>query len=198
EDTPEPTASPDSDDAEGTTVASTDPAPSALASVPLYVNVGGQEFQDRQGHQWQADQEYSGANGWGYMSGGDEAEFRYEYHGGVGHFPHSSGREGMTAYRFNVPDDGSFYAVTLDFTGRLEEVDGYGERVFYVTVGETVPGVQEAAVVGPIDPWTAFHSNYVSNRYRVEYMRPVDGVIEVTFNAVAGEPVINGIIIERQ
>jgi hypothetical protein len=88
--------------------------------------------------------------------------------------------------------------VTLDFSGRLDDLGGHGERVFYVTVGETVPGVQTAEIIGPIDPWTAFHSYYVPSVYKVQYVRPVNGVIEVSFTAVAGEPVVNGIIIERQ
>jgi hypothetical protein len=91
-----------------------------------------------------------------------------------------------------------FQVAGLYGTGRLEDVEGYGERVFYVRVGETVPGEQSAEVIGPIDPWTAFHSFHVPSTYRVEYMRPVDGVLEVEFISVVGEPVINGIVIQPQ
>ncbi|MEX2599625.1 MAG: malectin domain-containing carbohydrate-binding protein, partial [Dehalococcoidia bacterium] len=175
---PQATPTPDSGGEGDASEASSRQSVPAQANVPLYVNVGGDAFQDRQGIDWLSDQEYSEDTGWGYVDG-DIADFRYEYHGGTGHFPHSSGREGMTAYRFNVPDlpDGGYYAVTLDFSGRLDDIEGHGERVFYVRVGETVPGVQSAEVLGPIDPWTAFHSSYAPSRYSVEYIRPVDGVV---------------------
>ncbi len=180
------------------TASSTSQQP-AVAQVPIRVDAGGPAFVDRQGNQWLADQAYSAGSGWGYI-GGHEASFATQYQGGVGLEPHSSGREGMSAYRFNVPDlpQGSFYAVTLYFTGRLNGVNALGQRIFYATVGQTVPGEQEAAVVGPIDPWTAFHSYFVPDTYQVQYIRPVNGVLEITFTPIVGQAVINGITIERQ
>jgi subtilisin family serine protease len=93
-------------------------------------------------------------------------------------------RQGMTDYRFTVPD--GTYVVTLSFSEL--QLDKAGSRVF----GVSLEGTQ---VLNNFDVWAAAGGRYVALD-RTFVVEVTDGILDISFTAQRGDsPIINAIIV---
>ncbi len=115
------------------------PAPALLdetvpAAVDILVNVGGDEYTDKAGRVWLADQEYvEGETLWGYvLSDADSSTFvGKQAIGATTDSPlYQDERWGMPGYIFEVPD--GRYQVTLRWAEQYGRIKRPGQRVFSV------------------------------------------------------------------
>lgn len=150
------------------------------ASYARRVNAGGVTYTDTQGRVWSADQAYATA-GWGYVAGrakssnlavaatGDDLLYQ-KY------------REGMSAYRFTVPN--GTYQVTLRFAEFA--TDKAGDRVMRVALegADVETALDVAQLVGKA---VALDKTYL--------VTVSDGVLDITFSKVSGRyaPMVSAI-----
>lgn len=178
--TPAPTATPTATRTVTPTPTRTPTATATSSSYARRVNSGGVTFTDSQARVWSADQAYV-SGGWGYVSGSAKSsttavtptndDLLYQKY-----------REGMTAYRFTLPN--GTYQVTLRFAEFA--TSKAGDRVMKITMeGATVEtGLDVAKLVGKAVNYDKSYTVTIS-----------DGVLDVAFVKVSGRysPMVSAI-----
>jgi beta-galactosidase len=151
----------------------------------LAVDVGSDaQYLDDAGVIWEADQEYA-PGGWGYV-GGRGVKTARNIPGTTDDHLYQFSREGMGAYRFDVPDGD--YRVELLFAE--PQYDAAGKRVFDVRLNGQ-------AVVGRLD----LVKDYGAGRpARLSFHTRATGGegIKVEFGAVVGSPLVSAIRVSRE
>ncbi|HEX6179212.1 MAG TPA: glycoside hydrolase family 2 TIM barrel-domain containing protein, partial [Thermoanaerobaculia bacterium] len=132
---------------------------------------------------WEPDRAYA-AGSWGFV-GGTPRRSHHRMFGSNEDPLFQASREGMEAYRFDVPD-GS-YEVTLGFAENRDDVAA-GQRVFSVSVNG-------AEAVRDLD-LVAQHGRYVAVTKTLPIETDGDG-IRIQFTASAGQPSIASIMIRK-
>jgi hypothetical protein len=145
------------------------PAPTATPTRMAYTqrtDGGGPTFTSSTGITWQADQEYA-VDAWGYV-GGSSIISTSRVAGTTDSFLLQRAREGMSEYRFTVPDGA--YAVQLRFAEFA--ATAAGERVMQITL-------EGAVVETALDVYAAAGS--ASALDRIYTVAVADGVLNIGF-----------------
>ena len=151
----------------------------------LAVDVGSNaQYLDDAGIVWEADQEYT-PGGWGHV-GGKVVKTARNIPGTNDDHLYQFSREGMEAYRFDVPDD--VYRVELLFAE--PQYDAPGKRVFDVllngrTVIERLDLVKHSGAGRPA--LLSFHTRAAGG----------EG-IKIEFRAAVGLPLVSAILVIRE
>ncbi|MEJ5199044.1 MAG: malectin domain-containing carbohydrate-binding protein [Anaerolineae bacterium] len=179
--TPTPTATPtETPSPTATATATPTTTPTPLPPFVQRVNAGSVTFTDSLGQVWAADQSYS-AGGWGYV-GGSAKSSKTAVVGTVDDLLYQKYREGMSSYRFSVPNGP--YQVTLRFAEFA--ASKAGARVMKITMNDLLVegGLDVFAVAGKA---TALDKTYV--------VAVTDGQITIAFAQVSGtlKPMVSAI-----
>ena len=109
-------------------------APAETEKFVLRVDCGGyEEYTDKAGKVWQADQEKTDDNTWGAVYGSVIGRSGLGI-GGDNPLIYENERYSMDAYEFEVPN--GKYTVILHFAETYEGIYGVGERVFGVSIND--------------------------------------------------------------
>jgi beta-galactosidase len=157
----------------------------------IAVNCGAYvDYADPEGLIWQADRPYR-EGGWGYVGGIDNWQaipkvYRKGVSGTEEDPLYQTPREGVEAYRFDVPDGD--YEVELRMTEYFEE-NGPGARVFRVKQGDKV-------LIHSID--LAKENGVLQAVSKTVHPRVKGGKgLSLTFEALAGKTTISGIRVRK-
>lgn len=155
--------------------------------LPFGINCGGWDVTLSDHRSFQRDQPYWGTNNAGYLAGEAVASNAgWEPIDGTDIDPlYHTARSGMTAYRVNVPS--GHYVVEL----HVAEISHHGPylRVFDVTI-------EGQPVISQLDLYElAQHDYAVRYRWAAEVQ---DGVLDITFSASTGQPLVSAIWIDRR
>ena len=152
----------------------------------LAVNAGSHyAYVDAGGTVWEADRPYEPGGGWGHL-GGTEVLTHHRVHGTEEDALFQASREGARGYRFDVPD--GIYEVRVGLAETRH--DSAGARRFGVRVND-VP------LFAGLD-LAAGHGRHAAVA-RTAVVRAADGRgIEVTFDAIVGQPTVSAIHLRRQ
>ncbi len=175
-----PTITPSPTPSRTPTPTATPTATATSASYARRVNAGGVTFTDSQARVWSADQAYAAA-GWGYVAGSAKSS-TLAVAGTDDDLLYQKYREGMSAYRFTVPN-GS-YQVTLRFAEFA--TSKAGDRVMRIAMegADVELALDVAKAVGKAVALDRTYTVTVS-----------DGVLDITFIKVGGRyaPMVSAI-----
>ena len=162
----------------------------ASSKFTLRVDCGSyDEYTDKKGNVWQADQEKTADNKWGAVYGSVISRPGLNVPDTNCPIIYESERYSMDSYVFDVPK--GKYTVTLHFAETYEGISGVGERVFSVAINGK-------EVLKDFDPYKVageFNTPAVKVFKDIE---PVDGKITISFTPNVENPQINGIEIVSQ
>jgi hypothetical protein len=160
-------------------------APAAKEKFVLRVDCGSfEQYTDKAGNIWQADQELYGDATWGAEYGQTIGRPGLGIEGTDCPIIYESERYSMDSYVFGVPN--GKYTVKLHFCETYEGILDVGYRVFSVSIN----GKQVLENVDPYKDSGEFYKPLVKTFKGVE---PVDGKIVVGFTPNIENPQINGI-----
>ena len=169
-----------------------EPGPTVLvASTPLRINAGGGQVADIRGDIWEGDQLYGPTVAWGYVDAGGDSQSldgridnpTLEIASTLNDEVLATHRQGMDAYAVNLPN--GVYDLKLSFAETSYSVADAGQRVFHVVV-ERITMLENLDVYAQV----GFARALVKTMAGVSVE---DGVLDVEFVALDGEPLVSGI-----